>query len=156
MHADVRQPTRPMDKEPQSTNGRDRCTDQSHGCDCSWGDATQEQRGNRSPQRKCHQEHKDDGRKGIDRVMQDLGKKPCPEYLETETKRARTGSDHTQTSNPRRGDKDAAAYPCRACLLLSHSQSECSCSSHEARPSRGAIARAHANGGWEPEAHGNG
>src|SRR2546428_11877640 len=88
--------------------------------------------------------------------MEDLGEKPRPEYLEPEPECACTGSDHTQTSDPHCGDKDAAAHSCRACLLLSHTQSECSHTSEDARPSRGAIARAHANGGWEPEAHGNG
>src|SRR5262249_55558559 len=144
------------DKEPQSSDARDRCTNQCHGCNRGRGDATQEHSGKRSPQRQCYQEDEGNGSKGVDRVVEDLRQKPRPQYLEAETERARASRDQAQASDPYRGDTGAAGLVSRVSILLPHSNSKCSQASEEARPGRGTVACAHTDHGWEPEAHGDG
>src|SRR5437763_136013 len=88
--------------------------------------------------------------------MQDLGKEPRPEYLKTETECARAGSNQAQASNLHRGDVGATDGAGRVSIRLPRSKGECSYASEDARPSRGAIACAHANDSREPAAHSHG
>src|SRR5207253_639611 len=72
LHADVCQPIGPRDEEPQSADSRDCCSHQRHRCDCCRSNTLQEESGDHSPQRQCHQEDKGDGREGVYGIMQHL------------------------------------------------------------------------------------
>src|SRR5262245_54928449 len=94
--------------------------------------------------------------------MQYLREQPCPEYLEAQTERTRTGSNKTQASVL---PPSFAKSPLRPpfikggrgrCSRLPQTQSECSHASEDARPSGNAVAGTHANHGGKPAAHGNG